>query len=212
MCQAPSRSRSVFPWPIPVDLVRSTTGMSALSWDQLAITSSTASLLPFPTSLHFQLYNPLLINVCWKNHLSELPPMLSLSVWPIKKLGSTLTAFLSSSCPCLWQMHVIFLVLRLTSSLWIRTIFLYSTPHTGARPRLLHTTTIRTNIRVARTRSALAFVALGRRSFLMSFWKVILHLNDLIFRVFFPEILKWNFSLQVHSLYHLAPWLSWHHC
>lgn len=157
--------------------------MSSLSWDQLVMTCSAAYLLPFQISLRFlQALQPTPINV-EKKHLSELFPTLSLSVWPIKKLGSTLTAFLSSCSLRLWQMHVIFLVLHFAFSLWIGTLFLYSTPH--SRSRLLCATTIIINIRVAHTHSALVSMALGRRSFMMSFWKIILHLKDLVFRVFF---------------------------
>lgn len=92
--------------------------------------------VPLPTCSHSKhLYassqpcNQPLTNVCWKNHLSELSPMLSLSIWPIKKLGSTLTAFLSSCSLRLWQMRVIFLVLHLAFSLWIRTLFVQHPAH-----------------------------------------------------------------------------------
>lgn len=134
--------------------------------------------------------------------------MLSLSVWPIKKLGSTLTAFLSSCSLRLWQMHVIFLVLHFAFSLWIGTLFLYSTPPTRSRSRLLCTTAIIINIRVAHTHSALVSMALGRRSFMMSFWKIILHLKDLVFRVFFRNP-NWNFPSQLYSYNSWLPdWAS----
>lgn len=38
-------------------------------------------------------------------------------------------------------------------------------------------------------------MTLGRRSFMMSFWKIILHLNDLVFRDFFRNAqLKFSFT------------------
>lgn len=51
------------------------------------------------------------------------------------------------------------------------------------RSRLQCTATIIINFKVAGTHSALVLMVLGRMSFMMSFWKIYLHLNDLVFMV-----------------------------
>lgn len=116
-----------------------------------------------------------------KNNLSELSPTLPLSVWPIKKTWQHSDCFSSLMLPVTNMCHFSGLTLGFQP---LNENTLPVEPPTQSS-RLWCTTTIIINVRVAGIHFALVFMALGRRSFKLSFWMIYLHLNDLVFRVSF---------------------------
>lgn len=113
-----------------------------------------------------------------KSSCREISPTLSLSVWSIKKLGSVLTAFLSSCSPCLRQInarHFSGLILSLPSPNQSNLFVQHLAHAIGIKQLCAPTLTV--NIRVAGTLPGLVFLSLGRGSFMMSFWKITVCLN-----------------------------------